>query len=32
MKAYLVAVILVLSTASSGCTSESDEGYEWPNP
>jgi len=32
MRGLLVAGILVLSTASSGCMSESEEGFEWPEP
>lgn len=32
MRGLLVALILVLSTASSGCMSESEEGFEWPEP
>ena len=32
MRVSLVALILVLSTASSGCMSESNEVYEWPEP
>ncbi len=32
MRVSLIAAILVLSTASSGCMSESDEAYEWPDP
>ena len=32
MRGLLVALILVLSSASSGCMSESEEGFEWPEP
>ena len=32
MRVSLIAAILVLSTASSGCMSGSDEAYEWPDP
>lgn len=32
MRGLVVSLILVLSTASSGCMSESEEGFEWPEP
>ena len=32
MRGLLVAGILVLSAASSGCMSESEEGFGWPEP
>ena len=32
LRVLIAASILVLSTASSGCMSESEEGFEWPEP
>ncbi len=32
MRGLLVALILVLSTASSGCMSEPEQGFQWPEP